>query len=156
MVMTQGLLPSCGKYEINPPLNNQMYKHIEMILDKTLACQSKIQAIIVGPDWKDTSWIPDITELVGLNREYSENSFAGINKVEYRNDMMNSRLPQDTRYWVFFTVMIDDSILERLEIPNPNREFHQVRAKRSEHKKGRTMRSSLLLLEDTDEHRNRV
>jgi hypothetical protein len=78
-------------------------------------------------------------ELVGLNREYSENSFAGLNKVEYRNDMMDSRFPQDTRYWVFSTVMIDDSILERLEIPNPNREFHQVRAKKkSEHKKRRT------------------
>jgi hypothetical protein len=142
MEKTEYILPSDGKYEINPVWNNQMYEQIQLILDKTLASKSKIQAIIVGPDWEDTTWIPGITELIGLNHEYSENSFAGLNKVGYRNDMMNSRFSQDTRYWVFSTVMMDDSILEKLEIPNPK-------------KKKEKKTSNLLLLEEDPDERHR-
>lgn len=119
--LTHGVLPAYGKYEMNPPWNNQMYEKLEEILERSLACQSMIEVIVIGPKWKDTRWIPGITELIELNPGYTDNSFKGEREIRYKNDMTGRPFLKDSVYWVFSQTGIDDGILDRLDIPRPER-----------------------------------
>ena len=72
----------------------------------------------VDPNWKKTSWIPGITELIGLNPDYTENSFKGELLLWYKNDLTGKYNPQGTVYWVFSKTGIQVVTLDRLDIPN--------------------------------------
>ncbi len=76
-----------GTYEIIPPWNNEMYEQVQVILAKTLSDKQKICAIIVGPNWKATTWIPGITSVLNSYRDYSSTSKYGTRVVQYVNDM---------------------------------------------------------------------
>lgn len=121
MNLTQGVLPAYGKYEMNPPWNNQMYDKLHEILERSLACQSMMEVIVIGPLWTDTQWIPGITELIELNPEYTENSFKGERKIGYRNDMTGRPFAKESVFWVFSQTGMDDGVLDRLDLPRPER-----------------------------------
>jgi hypothetical protein len=107
-----------------------MYEKLDEILERSLACQSMIEVIVIGPDWKDTTWIPGITELIKLNPDYTDNSFKGNRKIWYKNDMTGRPFCKDSVFWVFSESGIDDGILDRLDIPRPERAWvvaHQRR-----------------------------
>jgi hypothetical protein len=117
--LNSGRLPAGGKYEINPPWNNQMYERLEEILDVTLACQAPIEAIIVGPKWTKTSWIPGITSLILGNPNYARNSFKGQRELWYINDMTGTPFKQKTVFWVFSRYDIGDTVLNKLQLSRP-------------------------------------
>ena len=114
-----GALPLCGKYEINPPWNNQMYEAVQRILAKTLPSDTPIEAIIVGPNWRDTEWIPGITGLIPDNPSYTDHSFKGVHVKEYQNDLTHEKFTLNTVYWVFSQKGIAQDVLETLDLPRP-------------------------------------
>lgn len=111
-----GTLPLCSKYEINPPWNNQMYERVQEILSQTLCNKSPVEAIVVGPSWTKTSWIPGLTSLIESNPQYTENSFKGERIMHYYNDMQARKFPLKTVYWVFSVAGLPDSVLKRLDL----------------------------------------
>jgi hypothetical protein len=106
-----------GKYEINPPWNNEMYQAVQMILANSMRSRT-IQAIIVGPDWTKTTWIPGITDLLNIPG-YKTNSYTGAKRIAYVNDAMLTDFPANTVYWVISKTYIDQRMLDRLDLPRP-------------------------------------
>jgi hypothetical protein len=115
-----GKLPDFGKYEINPPWNNQMYQQVQKILKRTLLQRDvNIEVIIVGPNWSDTKWIPGITELLDLNPSYKHGSFGNDGRMQYINDMKAKNFHQKSVYWVFSRRGIPDHVLDILHLNRP-------------------------------------
>jgi len=114
-----GILPLCAKYEINPPWNNQMYEKVQEILSKTFRQGTPVEAIVAGPSWTKTSWIPGLTRLIGSNPKYTENSFRGEKVMEYYNDMQGKKIPLKTVYWVFSVTGLPEGVLKRLNLDKP-------------------------------------
>ena len=109
----EGILPS-GKYEINPPWNNEMYESLVKIFRASLGTQD-IHAVIVGPNWKDASWCS--TDFEKLQREfpaYTARSLKDVHLVWYVNDATRETFPQVTAYWVFSKTGMSDDLLREL------------------------------------------
>lgn len=124
-VEQQGMLPDDGMYEINPPWNNQMYEKVNQVLKKTLANGRCIQAVIVGPNWRDTDWIPGLDKLLQLDPDgsaYKEHSLTGTGDMWYRNDATDSPFRQNTVYWIFSTTELPKDIPSKLGLPKPSGE----------------------------------
>ena len=113
-----GILPS-GKYEINPPWNNHMYEELVEILDRSMP-MNDIQAIIIGPNWKDASWCKEgFNNLITKYPEYTGNSFKNVNVIPYVNDTQKKPLPLETAYWVISKTPMKASVLAKLNLFNP-------------------------------------
>ena len=120
MARRKDTLPE-GTYEINPPWNNEMYERVQVILAKTLSNKQKIRAVIVGPNWKDTTWIPGITSVLNINRDYSITSKYGTRVVKYVNDMQAKTFTQNSVYWFFSVKPVTQETLELLKLVEPKR-----------------------------------
>jgi hypothetical protein len=105
-----------GDYEINPPWNNQMYEKVHSILANSLP-RKQIKAIIVGPDWKHTTWIDGITNL--LVGPYKRYSYSGRKSITYINDITRQPFTVKTVYWVITQTEISQAVLDTLDLPNP-------------------------------------
>ena len=115
-----GILPS-GKYEINPPWNNQMYDEMVTILDRSMPTND-IQAIIVGPNWEDATWCNQgFNNLIQSCHEYTENSFKNVNVIGYVNDATSRPLYLKTAYWVISKAPMNESVLSKLSLFNPKK-----------------------------------
>ena len=104
-----GVLPS-GCYEINPPWMNASFELIELILRKSIKKGSRITAIMVGPCWKDTRWIPALKNLVGE----SQYSYSGVANLLYSQDMNGNNFRLKTIYWVISTDEVPEEQLRAL------------------------------------------
>ena len=111
-----GMLPDFGKYEVNPPWNNQMYEQVYKILAKTMRCQVMIEAIVVGPNWKKTRWIPGITGLIESPGYYMQHSFHHAKVLQYVNDNTGVLFGQDTVFWVITQAPMDEKLLKSLHL----------------------------------------
>ena len=117
---SNGMFPDHGKYEINPPWNNQMYEKVRDILRETLSRRNvDIEAIIVGPNWSKTAWIPGITALLTINRDYKYSSFGNDGRIQYMNDIKGMNFTQKSVYWVFSRRGIPDKVLDLLHLSRP-------------------------------------
>jgi len=115
----QGLLPDFGKYEINPPWNNQMYEKVYQIMANTMKYQVMVEAIIVGPNWSDTRWIPGITGLITQETGgwyYHEHSFCKTRVLPYVNDNTGRPFNQDTVFWVITQAELEPALLRSLKL----------------------------------------
>ena len=95
-----GVIPS-GRYEMNPPWMNAMYELLVEIIEKSVLKQNTIQAIIVGPHWTDTKWIPKMDGLLGSFQAYRGHSFGNRKRLQYSHDMSGDHFWLDSAYWVF-------------------------------------------------------
>ena len=111
-----GMLPDFGKYEVNPPWNNQMYEQVYRIMRKTMQYQVMIEAIIVGPNWRDTRWIPGITSLIENPGYYAQHSFHHAKVLMYVNDNTGLLFGQDTVFWVITQAPLERDLLESLKL----------------------------------------
>lgn len=110
-----GSLPP-GGYEINPPWMNAMYDRIAEIIEESILKKNDIQVIIVGPNWKDTTWIPSLDMLLGMFQTYKRHSFSDSKKLLYNHDMTGDKFSLDTAYWVFSSKPIGDQVLKNLRL----------------------------------------
>ena len=79
-----------------------------------------IQAIIIGPNWKDTSWCKEgFNKLITKYPEYTGNSFKNVNVIPYVNDTQKKPLPLETAYWVISKTPMKASVLAKLNLFNP-------------------------------------
>jgi hypothetical protein len=109
-----------GKYELNPPWNNEMYERVLDILTKSLQTQG-IQAIIVGPNWTDAGWCCEgFCNLIRSRKDYITNSFKIVKPVEFVNDATNIIFRQCTACWVLSRTPVQDELLSRLRLDRPN------------------------------------
>jgi hypothetical protein len=108
-----GIMPP-GGYEINPPWMNAMYERIAQIIDSSMLKRNRIQAIIVGPNWTDTEWIPRLNMLLERFQPYTKHSFSNSKKLRYSHDMSGDHFSLDTAYWVFSSRPIGDQVLKNL------------------------------------------
>ena len=141
MAKNDNVLPEHAIYEINPPWNNQMYETVHKILEKTLINKKTVRVVIVGPNWTDTRWIPDINLVMERFKSYSLNSKHGTNFVQYVNDIQSKTFVQDTVYWFFSTTQVTEEILIALKLvrqratrsgsPGPDRSNSPGPARRS-------------------------
>jgi hypothetical protein len=116
-----------GRYELNPPWNNEMYECVLDILTKSLQTQA-IQAIIVGPNWTDASWCSEgFCNLIRSLKHYRTNSFKIVKPVEFVNDATNMTFRQSTACWVLSRTPIQDEPLSRLrlDMSNPFRGYEK-------------------------------
>ena len=114
----RGILPK-GRYEINPPWNNDMYERLVTILDRSLP-RNDITAIIVGPYWNDAHWCNEgFSELITMNsKDYGRNSFMNVNVISYVNDAKKQQFSLQTAYWVFSRHYMEPRKLSRLRLHN--------------------------------------
>lgn len=110
-----GVIPP-GKYEMNPPWMNAMYERLADIIEKSLLKQSGIQAIIVGPDWTDTKWIPRFDVLLERFETCGRHSFRGRKRLQYSHDMSGDSFSLDSVFWVLSQGPAGSSVFSMLSL----------------------------------------
>ncbi len=76
--------------------------------------QVMIEAIIVGPNWSDTRWIPGITGLIASETGgwyYYKHSFCKTRVLQYVIDNTERLFDQDTTFWVITQAELDPALL---------------------------------------------
>lgn len=96
-----GILPP-GRYEMNPPWMNAMYERLQEVIKQTTDAGVDVLAVIMGPNWTDTKWIPGLTQVMrDAPEEYLKYSRHVRENLSYVQDMTNVKFDYDTVAWVF-------------------------------------------------------
>jgi Phosphorylated CTD interacting factor 1 WW domain len=105
------VLPA-GVYEINPPWINVMFEKVAEILGNSDG--SDITAIVVAPNWEGAKYITDLNALLSKSN-YRTNSNAGVKHIRYQHDANHKDFVLETRYWIFSTQSITESVRRLFE-----------------------------------------
>ena len=110
-----GILPN-GKYEMNPPWMNAMYEKLQTIVDSSIKAERIITVILIGPNWKETLWIPGTDSVLrNLPDPYWINSYSIHAIVSYIHDINQQTFQQKTLIWVFSNDAVPDAICNLLK-----------------------------------------
>ena len=107
-----GILPP-GQYQMNPPWMNAAYEQIQSILEASLP-KGGITVLLIGPNWKGTSWIDGINTLKKSDPLYRKHSIKSIKTIGYIQDMTACTFTKHTVCWLFSTTPMHRTPVARL------------------------------------------
>ena len=105
-----GVLPP-GRYEMNPPWMNAMYERLQEVIVRTMDAGVDVLVVIMGPNWKDTKWIPGLTQVMHDAPEgYRKHSRHALETVSYVQDMSKKKFDFVTVAWIFSKRVVPEQV----------------------------------------------